>query len=145
MPSVSQRNRRSKPCTAKMDPLLTTDSSIHCKLLRLISRVVSDFQVGMMAVTGQSEATPSASHWANSEASGTRISCRHDRGAFVPAQPKLNGGPTQCLKWTGPCQYAVPAAPCFSLNFKHWAHWHHTSDTLPKISYQSHPMAPQQR
>lgn len=43
---------------------------------RLMSRVVSIFHVGMIAVTGQSVSTPSGSHCANSDASGTKISCR---------------------------------------------------------------------
>ena len=42
--------------------------------LRLMSSVVNVFQVGMMAVTGQSVSTPSGAHWANSDASGTIIS-----------------------------------------------------------------------
>lgn len=55
---------------------LTTDSSMQQILLWLMSRVVSSFQVGMIAVTAQSMSTPSGSHWANSAASGTKISYR---------------------------------------------------------------------
>lgn len=45
-------------------------------LLWLMSRVVSIFQVGIIAVTAQSMSAPSGSHWANSAASGTKISYR---------------------------------------------------------------------
>lgn len=55
---------------------LTTDSSMQQMLLWLMSRVVSIFQVGMIAVTGQLMSMPSGSHWANSAASGTKISYR---------------------------------------------------------------------
>lgn len=55
---------------------LTTDSSMQRMKFRLMSRVVSIFHVGMIAVTGQSVSTPSGSHCANSDASGTKISCR---------------------------------------------------------------------
>lgn len=54
--------------------MLTTDSSMQRMKFRLMSKVVSIFHLGMIAVTGQSVSTPSGSHCANSDASGTKIS-----------------------------------------------------------------------
>lgn len=45
-------------------------------LLWLMSNVVRVLQKGMTAVIGQSDNSPSATHWENSFASGTSIDCR---------------------------------------------------------------------
>lgn len=60
---------------------LTTDLSMVRMLLWLMSSVVRALQTGTTAVMGQSDASPSASHWENSSASGTRMDCRRDQSA----------------------------------------------------------------
>lgn len=82
--------------------LLTTDSSMHIIRLWLMSSVVKFFQVGITAVTGQSDDTPSATQWSNSEASGTSISWEWKQGIeevliCTNSLGKCKGGACQCL------------------------------------------------
>lgn len=55
---------------------LTTELSMLLMQLWLMSRVVRFLHTGITAVTEQPDSAPSASHWENSLASGTRIDCR---------------------------------------------------------------------
>lgn len=56
--------------------VLTTDLSMALMRLWLMSSVVRLLQTGTTAVMSRSDFSPSASHWENSLASGTRMACR---------------------------------------------------------------------